>query len=104
MQTLSLSYNKLTGTPPFAHVAGSTSLPLALKTSFFALAGSLPTEFGKLINMKCLWLKSNKLSGTPPFAQVAWFGNMQHLFLRNNKLTGTPPFAHFTLFCTQFAS
>jgi hypothetical protein len=51
----------------FAHFPwrGSTSLPLALKTSSFALAGSIPTEFGKLINMKNLWLNNNKLSGTP---------------------------------------
>jgi hypothetical protein len=39
-------------------------------------AGSIPTEFGELINLNELWLQSNKLNGTPPFA-------------------------HFTLFCTQ---
>ncbi len=64
---LDLSYNKLSGTPPFAHIAwcGSTSLPLALKASSCALAGSIPTEFGKLINMITLRLDDNKLSGTP---------------------------------------
>ncbi len=41
-----------------------TSRPLALKTSSFALAGSIPTEFGKLINIKYLRLNDNKLSGT----------------------------------------
>jgi hypothetical protein len=30
-----------------------------------ALAGSIPTEFGKLINMRELYLYNNKLSGTP---------------------------------------
>jgi Leucine-rich repeat (LRR) protein len=67
MTTLYLSTNQLTGTPPFAHLTwcGSTSLPLALKTSSFALAGSIPTEFGKLINMKILYLDHNKLTGTP---------------------------------------
>jgi hypothetical protein len=29
------------------------------------LAGSIPTEFGELINLTCLSLNSNKLSGTP---------------------------------------
>ncbi len=38
------------------------------------LAGSIPTEFGKLINLTGLDLADNKLSGTPPFAHVAWFG------------------------------
>jgi hypothetical protein len=42
-----------------------TSLPLALKTSSFALAGSIPTEFGELINLTTLRLQFNKLSGTP---------------------------------------
>jgi hypothetical protein len=35
-----------------------------LTTPSFALAGSIPTEFGKLINMKTLTLHENKLSGT----------------------------------------
>ena len=51
----------------FAHFTwcGSTSLPLALKTSSFALAGSIPTEFGKLINLIDLRLSNNNLTGTP---------------------------------------
>jgi hypothetical protein len=44
---------------------GSTSLPLALKPSSFALAGSIPTEFGELINLTAIDLSDNKLSGTP---------------------------------------
>ncbi len=35
------------------------------KTSSFALAGSIPTEFGELINLTYLGLGDNKLSGTP---------------------------------------
>ena len=67
MKELSLRDNKLTGTRPFAHVpwCGSTSLPLALKTSSFALAGSIPTELGELINLTNLDLERNKLTGTP---------------------------------------
>jgi hypothetical protein len=33
--------------------------------SSFALAGSIPAEFGKLINMTALCLDSNDLTGTP---------------------------------------
>jgi Leucine-rich repeat (LRR) protein len=67
MQNLDLRINQLSGTPPFAHIAwfGSTSLPLALKTSSYALAGSIPTEFGELINLTYLSLGDNGLSGTP---------------------------------------
>ncbi len=67
MQDLQLWKNHLSGTPPFAHFTwcGSTSLPLALKTSSFALAGSIPTEFGELINLTRLDLYENELSGTP---------------------------------------
>ncbi len=36
-----------------------------LKTSSSTLAGSIPTEFGKLINMEYLNLGYNKLTGTP---------------------------------------
>jgi hypothetical protein len=65
------------GTHPFAHVTwcGCTSLPLALKTSSFALAGSIPTQFGKLINMEFLHLNHNQLMGTHPFAHVTWCGS-----------------------------
>jgi hypothetical protein len=34
-------------------------------TSSFALAGSIPTEFGKLINMTNVYVGGNKLTGTP---------------------------------------
>ncbi len=103
----------------FAHFTwfGSTSLPLALKTSSFALAGSIPTQFGKLINMKHLYLDHNQLTGTHPFAHVTWFGsaslplalktssfalagsiptelgeliNLTYLRLQRNNVTGTP--------------
>jgi hypothetical protein len=72
MQCLWLKDNKLSGTPPFAQVAwfGSTSQPLASKTSSFALAGSIPTEFGELINLTGVQLCDNHLTGTPPFAYV----------------------------------
>jgi hypothetical protein len=67
MKILSLFNNQLTGTPTFARLTwcGSTSLPLAVKTPSSALAGSIPTEFGELVNLNALYLQCNKLSGTP---------------------------------------
>jgi Leucine-rich repeat (LRR) protein len=66
MQTLALDDNSLTGTPVCSfRLVGSTSLPLALKTSSSTLAGSIPTEFGELIKLTYLGLDSNKLTGTP---------------------------------------
>ncbi len=41
------------------------SLPLAFKTFSSALAGSIPTEFGELINLTDLDLSDNEMSGTP---------------------------------------
>ena len=38
----------------------------------FALAGSIPTEFGQLINLTDLRLNSNKLTGTLPFAPILY--------------------------------
>ncbi len=43
----------------------STSLPLAEKDLQFALAGSIPTEFGELISLTYLDLHGNNLSGAP---------------------------------------
>jgi hypothetical protein len=87
----------------------------------FAQAGSIPSEFGTLVNMTDLWLHNNKLTGTPPFAHFAPFAtrlaekdlhfvlagsiptefgeliNLTDLRLFGNNLNGTP---HFTLFCS----
>jgi hypothetical protein len=78
MKVLAVEHNQLTGTLPFTHVTwfGRTSLPLAKKDFRLALAGSIPTEFGELINLN-------------------------FLSLCINYLTGTPLIAHLNLFCTQ---
>jgi hypothetical protein len=44
-----------------------------LNTSSFALAGSIPTEFGKLTNLTHLSLHANNLTGRPPFAHFLCF-------------------------------
>jgi hypothetical protein len=77
MERLLLSENKLSGTPPLAQVAwfGSTSQPLASKTSSFALAGSIPTEFGNLINKRHLYVDNDQLTGTAPIVHFNWFGS-----------------------------
>ena len=56
---------------------GSTSLLPALKTSLlpWVLAGSIPTEIGKLINMQKLHFKENRLSGPQQFPYFAWCGS-----------------------------
>jgi hypothetical protein len=41
--------------------------------SSYALAGSIPTEFGKLINMKALSLRSNNLTGTVCSFCLVWY-------------------------------
>jgi hypothetical protein len=38
-----------------------------------ALAGSIPTEFGKLIDLEKLWLYENQLTGKRPFANFPMF-------------------------------
>ncbi len=40
-----------------------------LKKTFHLLAGSIPTEFGELINLTELYLHFNSLTGAPPFAR-----------------------------------
>jgi hypothetical protein len=45
----------------------------ALKTSSFALAESIPTELGKLINITVLSLTFNRLSGTLSLHNDAFF-------------------------------
>jgi hypothetical protein len=81
MNELWLHTNNLTGTSPVAHFTlffypSTTLQPPAENNLPLSLAGSIPTEFGQLINM-------------------------QYLSLGNNQLIGTPPFAHLTQFCTR---
>jgi hypothetical protein len=72
MRDLRLVNNQQTGMLPFSHVTWFGSLPLVLKTSSYALAGSIPTEFGKLINMQELVLYGNKLSGAVCSFWLVW--------------------------------
>jgi hypothetical protein len=62
--------------------------------SYFAVAGSIPTEFGELINLKFLALASNELAGTTAFAHFALFGTQVYHLLKNDlplALAGSIP-------------
>ncbi len=66
MTTLDLGWNELAGTPSLLILPGVVvRVYHFLKTSSFTLAGSIPTEFGKLINLTDLGLGDNNLTGTP---------------------------------------
>jgi hypothetical protein len=51
-----------------------TSPPNAEVHLSLALAGSIPTELGELVNLTNLRLGINELTGTHPFVDAAWFG------------------------------
>jgi hypothetical protein len=67
-------YVGVTGTPRFAHFACVVHESPCAENNSFALAGSIPTEFGKLMNLQTLDLSDNGLTGTHPFAYSALFG------------------------------
>jgi Leucine-rich repeat (LRR) protein len=63
---LTLRANKLSGTPSLLISPGVVvRVYHLLENVLFALAGSIPTEFGELINLTDLCLNDNQLSGTP---------------------------------------
>jgi hypothetical protein len=54
------------------------------------VSGTIPTEFGQLVNLKILWLFENALSGAVPSA----LGNVTGLnecLLNTNSLSGEIP-------------
>jgi Leucine-rich repeat (LRR) protein len=71
LQILELGGNKLTGTVRFfcAFDLVSTRVSVrrpALKTSFIATTGPIPTELGKSSSLTRLCLANNQLTGTTP--------------------------------------
>ena len=49
---------------------------------------NLPTEIGKLVNLKKLYLNHNQLSSLP--AEICKLVNLQYLFLNDNQLNSLP--------------
>ena len=54
------------------------------------LTGSIPSEIGKLTNLRHLYLYNNQLTGSIP-SEIGKLTNLRHLYLDNNQLTGPIP-------------
>lgn len=59
-----------------------------LNISYNQLTGALPSQIGKLKNLKTLNASSNQMTGVP--AEVGQLSNLEILDLSNNQLTGLP--------------
>jgi Leucine-rich repeat (LRR) protein len=59
-----------------------------LNVSYNNLTGALPSQIGKLKNLKILNASNNEMTGVP--AEVGQLTNLEILDLSNNKLTGLP--------------
>lgn len=83
--SLDLSSQNLQKLPQSA--LSDTSLEL-LDISDNELTGALPSEIGKLKNLRVLDASNNEMTGVP--AEVGQLTNLEVLNLSNNKLTGLP--------------
>ena len=54
------------------------------------MKGTIPSELGKLTNLKVLNLSDNELSGTIP-PELGKLTNLEELYLWDNGLSGTIP-------------
>jgi len=59
-----------------------------LNVSYNQLTGALPSQIGKLKNLKVLNASNNQMTGVP--AEVGQLNNLEILDLSNNQLTGLP--------------
>ena len=59
-----------------------------LNVSYNQLTGALPSQIGKLKNLKILNASNNQMTGVP--AEVGQLNNLEILDLSNNQLTGLP--------------
>lgn len=59
-----------------------------LNVSYNNLTGALPSQIGKLKNLKVLNASNNQMTGVP--AEVGQLKNLEVLDLSNNQLTGLP--------------
>lgn len=59
-----------------------------LNLSFNGLTGALPSQLGKLKDLRVLNASNNKMTGVP--AEIGQLQNLEVLDLSNNQLTGLP--------------
>ena len=85
---LDLPQNGLSGTIP-SELGRLTNLRW-LSLSSNQLSGEIPPELGDLTNLESLYLLSNELSGEIP-PELSGLANLQSLWLYNNQLSGEIP-------------
>lgn len=54
------------------------------------VSGTIPTEFGQLVNLKILWLFENALSGAVP-SELGNVNELKECLLNTNSLSGEVP-------------
>lgn len=72
--------------PLFSWIGSMTTLE-SLSLTYNNLTGTIPSEFGKLFDMKQMWLLFNNLNGTIP-TEIGLMKKLEILELESNSFTG----------------
>ncbi|CAL9149161.1 unnamed protein product [Musa hybrid cultivar] len=89
LNTLDLSFNKLSGTLP-KEILSISTLTMFLNVSSNSLTGSLPPQVGNLKNVRALDVSKNKLSGEIP-GSIGGCEVLQYLHMEENLFDGPLP-------------
>ena len=54
------------------------------------LSGEIPSDLGRLLDLRVLWLNDNRLTGSIP-AELGRLPNLRSLYLSGNDLSGCIP-------------